>query len=80
MGGDFIILDSECEWIREMDAMRMAGKGLFGSGYLLSSSAAMRVAVAKNLNSRAYNWELSQREKNIIKRLNAQNNTNDNST
>lgn len=60
--------------------MRSCGKVAFGGGYLVSTLAAQRIAAAKSQNDRAIKWELSPRELKIIKRLDAQDNTNDNRT
>ena len=48
--------------IGELDSQKEAGKGIFGGGYLLSEKAAAEKAAAKV-------WQLSEREKEIIRSL-----------
>jgi hypothetical protein len=60
-----------------MDAQKKHGKALFGSGFIASDKVAAVVAAAKeeaakveaNKKSRDIVWELSEREKEIIKSL-----------
>lgn len=54
---------------RRMDAQKKHGKGLFGSGFIASDKAA---AAAAAENDTIIIWELSEREKKIIKSLGAQ--------
>jgi hypothetical protein len=62
---------------RIMDAQKKHGKALFGSGFIASDKVAAVVAAAKeeaakveaNKKSRDIVWELSEREKEIIKSL-----------
>ena len=49
-------------FIRELDAQKEQGKGLFGSGFLISEKAAAEKAAAEV-------WELSEREKEIVRSL-----------
>lgn len=61
---------SEVKHIRQLDSQRASNKTLFGAGYLISERAAnekteAEKAVAENL----FKWELSLREREIIKSL-----------
>ena len=60
----------EVSHIRSLDSQRPHKKSVFGSGFLVSDKAAAAAAAAavKNENEKA--WELSEREKQIIKHLN----------
>lgn len=53
---------------RGMDAQKKHGKALFGSGFLASNKAAAAAAAAKKKDN-VIVWELSQKEKEIIKSL-----------
>ena len=55
---------------RGMDAQKKHGKVLFGSGFIASDKAAAAAAAAEN--DTIIIWELSEREKKIIKSLGAQ--------
>ena len=58
---------------RGMDAQKKHGKGLFGSGFIASDKAAAAAAAAAAAeNDTIIIWELSEREKKIIKSLGAQ--------
>ena len=61
-GIDFRIEKDECVFISELDQQRQSGKHAFGGALLLSERAAAERAAA-------IEWELSEREKEIIKRL-----------
>ena len=50
---------SDAHFIRALDAQKASGKGLFGSGFLLSEKAAAEKAAA-------HIWELSEREWKIV--------------
>lgn len=56
-GIDFRIKKGECFFTRELDAQKSFKKTMFGAGYLISEKAA------------AVQWELSNREKAIIRGL-----------
>ena len=69
---DFSIPANECEFISALDSQRDAGKAIFGGGVIMSAAKAaehkaseLKAAVESN------EWELSQRERGIIERLNA---------
>ena len=62
-GQRFIVKRSECVFIRTLDAMKDADKSsIFGGGLLMSEKAAAEKAAAKK-------WELSPREKEIVRNL-----------
>ena len=59
-------------FIRALDSQKDEGKGLFGSGFLLSEKAAAEKAAAEKAAAEKVNtniWELSEREIQIIKGL-----------
>ena len=55
---------SDVHFIRSLDAQKASGKGLFGSGFLLSENAAAEKAAAEKDNTHI--WELSERERKIV--------------
>ena len=64
-GVDLRIMPEDCTFVRKLDAM--GGKGIFGGGYLLSTRAAAERAAAEV--ARATRWELSDRERAIVKAM-----------
>ena len=54
---------------RGLDAQKKHGKALFGSGFIASDKAAAAAAAAAQKKDNVIVWELSQREKEIIKSL-----------
>lgn len=68
------IAENECHFTRALDEQKECGKGIFGAGFLLSAEAAERYKKAKetadknNVKNEVV-WELSDREKEIIKKL-----------
>ena len=75
-GIDFKVSSDDCVFIRELDAQRAVGKGIFGSGYLLSEKAAAEKAAAEKAaaeKAAALRWELSHREKQAIASLGGKN-------
>lgn len=54
-------------FIRCLDEQKTHGKAIYGSGFLLSESAAAEKAAAEKDNVKI--WELSAREKRIIQQL-----------
>lgn len=66
------IRERDAHFIRALDAQKASGKGLFGSGFLLSEKAAAEKAAAEKAAAekvRVCNtnvWELSDREKKIV--------------
>ena len=66
-GIDFKVRRDECTAIAKLDAQAEAKKSCFGGGLLLSERKAAEKAAAEK--ARAKTWELSEREKEIIRRL-----------
>ena len=66
-GVDFKVSRAESVRISELDAQKAVGKGIYGSGYLLSERAAAERAAAERAN--AQRWTLSDRERAIVKSL-----------
>ena len=66
-GVSFEISERDAHFIRALDAQKASGKGLFGSGFLLSEKAAAEKAAAEKVRVCNTNvWELSDREKKIV--------------
>ena len=86
LGIDFVAKKSEVEPISELDQQREAGKAIYGKGYLMSDRLAeererceqlrtereVQLKAEKEREARESSqvWELSQRERDIIERLN----------
>ena len=75
-GQSLKIRAEDCAFIRALDSQRGAGKAVFGGGFLLSEKAAAEKAAAEKAAEKAAAekagakiWELSEREKEIIRRL-----------
>ncbi len=76
-GVEFKIRKSECVMVSKMDAQKDSGKAIFGGGLLLSDEAAARHEQASKAaaekaaaeKAAAYVCELSEREKQIVKKL-----------
>ena len=76
-GTSLEIDEKDVHFIRALDSQKESGKGLFGSGFLLSEKAAAEKAAAEKaaaekaaaekINTNI--WELSEREREIIKSL-----------
>lgn len=66
-GQSLRIRAEDCAFIRALDSQRGAGKAVFGGGFLLSEKAAAEKAAAEKAGAKT--WELSEREKEIIRRL-----------
>lgn len=66
-GQSLKIRAEDCAFIRVLDSQRGAGKTVFGSGFLLSEKAAAEKVAAEKAGAKR--WELSEREKEIIRRL-----------
>ena len=54
--------EKDTHFIRALDSQKKQGKGIFGSGFLISEKAAAEKAAATI-------WEISDREREIIQRL-----------
>ena len=61
-GVDFRLKKSESESISALDAQKEMGKAIYGKGFIISERAAAERAAA-------HRWELSEREREIVKRL-----------
>ena len=61
-GVSFEIAEGELQFIRAMDEQRENGKTIYGGGFILSEKAAAEKAAAKH-------WELSEREREIVRNL-----------
>ena len=66
-GTSIEIDEKDVHFIRALDSQKESGKGLFGSGFLLSEKAAAEKAAAEKVDTNI--WELSEREREIIKSL-----------
>jgi hypothetical protein len=77
-GFDFVGRRSQCEPIEELDAQREVGKALYGKGFIISDHLVNeREIIEKQIaekeeeqKANATTWELSDREREIIERLN----------
>ena len=71
-GVDFSVSVAESEPCSALDAQKPEGKSIFGKGYLLSERAAAERAAAERAaaeRAAAHRWPLSEREKEIVRRL-----------
>ena len=71
-GIEFKVRKGECEFIRALDAQKENGKGIYGGGLLLSAKLAREKAAAEKAAAEVINaieWELSDREREIVARL-----------
>ena len=71
-GIDFRVNKDECCFVRQLDSQKASGKGMFGSGYLISNKKKEERIVAereKAEREKAEVWELSDRELAIIEGL-----------
>ena len=69
---EFKVRREDCHFIRHLDSQKSLGKALFGSGFLLSRSAASQRAAAERAaaeRDQATKWTLSEREQQIIDNL-----------
>ena len=55
----------ECELVSALDSQRAKGKGIFGKGFFVSERLAAERLAAQEVTV----WELSEREKEIVRRL-----------
>ena len=78
-GIEFSVPCAECEGISRLDAQKQSGKAIFGKGYIVSDRIVADRIVAerekaereKAEREKAERWELSDREKAIVARLNS---------
>ena len=71
-GIEFAVKAESCYRISELDEQKAVKKGIFGSGYLISEKAAAEKAAAEKAaaeKAAAEKWQLSDREREIIKKL-----------
>lgn len=68
-GVDYRLARESCTFIRALDSQRAVGKGIFGSGYLLSTKAAAEKAAAEK--AAAHRWPLSRAEVSLIAEMDA---------
>ena len=72
-GVDFAIKRENGHFMRDLDSQRKFKKGIFGCGYLISGKKAAELKAAElkaaELKAAEHVWELSEREKEIIKTL-----------
>lgn len=66
-GVEFKVLDEDAVFIRGLDAQKAVGKGMFGSGYLLSEKAAAEKAAAEKAG--CIFWAISDRERMLIEEI-----------
>ena len=66
-GIDFEVGKNQCAFIRALDSQKESGKGLFGSGFLISNGK--KAEREKAEREKAEVWELSERELAIIDSL-----------
>ena len=66
-GIEFEVRRDECYKIRMLDCQKGSGKAIFGGGYLISDK--VKAEREKAEREKAERWELSEREKEIIKTL-----------
>lgn len=67
LGIDFSVPVSESEAISVLDAQRDAGKAIYGKGYIVGDRVFAEREKAER--EKAERWELSEREKQIVKKL-----------
>lgn len=71
---DLKIKEEDCFFIRALDAQRKQKKSLYGAGFLLSKKATAEKKAAEKKaaeKDKMIEWELSDREKEIIEKLGA---------
>ena len=73
-GVSYSISRDESALVSKLDQMREAGKSIYGKGYLVSKAAAAKAAAAKAAAAKAaaardYTWTLSDRERDIVRKL-----------
>ena len=69
-GVEYRLTENDCLLIQGLDSQFMVGKKIFGAGFLLSTEAAAERAAAERAAAKA--WELSDRERYYIRRLDEQ--------
>ena len=81
LGIDFVVPVAESEGISALDSQRPLGKAIYGKGYIVSDAVVVERERAEReraereateATERPSKWELSEREREIINRLNQQ--------
>ena len=78
LGIDFVVPVAESEGISALDSQRPLGKAIYGKGYIVSDAVvvererAERERAEREATELPSKWELSEREREIINRLNQQ--------
>ena len=78
LGIEFSVPVAESEGINGLDSQKAAGKAIYGKGYIVSDRVkaerekAEREKAEREKAERWERWELSERELQIIERLNRQ--------
>lgn len=67
-GIEFQVMDTQCRLIKRLESQRPAGKGIYGSGYLISDAKAAELKAAVEV----IEWPLLSSEREIIQELNKQ--------
>ena len=70
LGIDFVMPVEETEAISQLDAQKPSGKTIYGKGYIISERLFAEREKAER--EKAERWELSEREKEIVKKLSKQ--------
>lgn len=69
-GVDYSVRWCECETVSALDEQKKFGKKIFGSGLLLSDQASAKKATAEKATAEKVTiWNLSAREREIVRRL-----------
>lgn len=69
-GVEWQVKERECAFIRAMDSQKKESKAIYGCGFLVSEKAAAEKAAAeKAAEKEVTTWELSERERDIIRGL-----------
>ena len=75
LGIEFSVPVAESEGISGLDSQKAAGKAIYGKGYIVSDR--VKAEREKAEREKAERWELSERELQIIERLNRQHHENE---
>lgn len=67
-GIDFSVPVNESECLSQLDSQKKSGKAIFGRGYIISDR--LKAEREKAEREKAERWELSEREREIIRKLN----------
>lgn len=60
----------QCYFTRSLDSQKPHKKAIFGGGFIIPDKYANTLKETRKLQEKKIQWELSEREKNIIKSLN----------